>query len=555
MKTLLLILGVIIFSSEYVFAQRVDQDNSNTEKMGSLVVIPKGQTRPVPYEAAAILDTGYYRNFYKLPCVNDNIETRTEFNRSYGCHALPWLEMIKDISPVLHTELIKAATTTHFRIVSNYILWENKPYPKGELDYKKYEKAAYFNGEIILSTPVMDRIGPLSNVLTAEENQGYIIIHELINAAYPTSDVAWKLSLGEIFLQNKIFKQGREESLLRLTMINFRYLEKENNLETIANILQQIADLNKSDDFANFEPIYKYYLLPKDKTLKEAYENYMLNCNIKNKYDLYPCHYNFARSYQKWKRFVSDQNIHFFDINFIKHISSMLKINYYDFYDYDELDNSTPLEIVIEQEIQGETKNIYFTALERYYSDETHLSSLELASQFAQLTSRDQFFDLNRSLEKIFNSYRNQYLSINAAQVAKFSSDSEYERRVEFIRKNKEEIRDFLLNKFKIIFAHRGLDYERTLKLKDWLNGPKSACNDHDYEFYAPLPFDKDDKFFYMPDGNHNIPNDTIFIDDMDYHKKEKTYCIWGKTSKAKTDIHFSCEKLKNSIILLKNNK
>ena len=544
-----LLLGPITFNCEYIFAQKTDHEISNPH-MGSLVVIPKGQTRPVPYEAAAIMDTGSYRNFYKLPCINGNQETRAEFNRSYGCHALPWLELINDISPVLHTDLVNAANTTHFRIISNYILWENKAYPTGEIDYKKFEKAAFFNGEIILSTPVMDRIGPLSNVLTATENQGYVIVHELINAAYPEESVEWKLKLGEIFLQKKIFKQNREESLLRLTMMNSRYLAKEDNPETIANILQQISDLNDSNIFDDFEPIYKYYLHPKDKTLKEAYEQFMLTRSIKNIYELSRYHNNFSASYQKWKRFVKDQNIHYFDINFLKNLSSQLNLNYYDFYDFYEIDFSTTLSSVIEKEIQKETDPIYFKSLERFYADEANLSSLELAAQFAELTSRSPFFKLTEVLKKIFNFDRNKYLLSYSSEISKFPRYSESERRDQFIRAHGEEIKNFILAKFKIIFAHRGLDYDRTLKLKEWLYGDRPACDDNE-DFYAPLPFTKDDKFFNIR-GNSYIPNDTIFIKDMDFHKKKQTYTIWGKTSQEKIDIHFSCGKLKNSIILLK---
>ena len=187
--------------------------NSKGGGNGQLVVIPNGEVDPVPYEMAKSWDSGVYRNFYQLPNVNGNIERREKFNRMYGVHALKWMEILKSYAPKLHKDLEGAAKATKFRILSNYILWEHEPYPNGEVDYGTYEKAAFYNGEIIFSTLVMDKIGKLGNVLTKEENQGFVVIHELINAAYPFMKIEDKLRLGELIANIKILGWSKVQFL------------------------------------------------------------------------------------------------------------------------------------------------------------------------------------------------------------------------------------------------------------------------------------------------------------------------------------------------------
>lgn len=222
---------------------------------GQLVVIPHGHSKPVPYEAVRAWETGKYLNFYRLPNINGTVEPRVKFNKFYAVHALEWLSMTKNLSPILYSDLIRAAQNTSFRIVNDYIIWQESPYPDGELDYKKYEKAAFYNGEIILSTPVMDNVGPLNGALTKEQNQGFIVVHELINAAYPNLTVAQKLNIGEALIRARIFND---------TQVDFNY-----NLCTITPYFLTL--LPKADDFINLiDELIQYEKNPGNIT---AYKN------------------------------------------------------------------------------------------------------------------------------------------------------------------------------------------------------------------------------------------------------------------------------------------
>jgi hypothetical protein len=210
-----------------------------------LTVIPRGGSKPVPYEAVRAWETGKYLNFYRLPNVGGTVEPRSRFNRNYGVHALEWLSDIERLSKVLHGDLLRAAKTTTFRIVNDYITWKHEPYPDGEIDYKKYEKAAFYNGEIILSTPVMDRVGPLVSdqaiaLLTAEQNQGFVVIHELINAAYPDLPVASKLKIGEALIRSKIFHESAVDFAYQLGSIDLRFIRLLKSREEFTNLMEEL---------------------------------------------------------------------------------------------------------------------------------------------------------------------------------------------------------------------------------------------------------------------------------------------------------------------------
>jgi hypothetical protein len=220
------------------FAQNQNQTKSPSQPQ--LVVIPKGHTRPVPYEAVRAWETGKYLNFFRLPNVNATIEPRERFNRFYGVHALEWLKEIERLSPVLHQDLIRAARSSPFRIVNEYITWQHEPYPQGEIDYKSFEKAAFYNGEIIFSTPVMDRVGPLSTALSAEQNQGFIVVHELINAAYPQYPVPKKLKIGEALIRTKLLHQGPMDVAYELGSIDPYFIRLQGTEAEFMGLLDEL---------------------------------------------------------------------------------------------------------------------------------------------------------------------------------------------------------------------------------------------------------------------------------------------------------------------------
>lgn len=187
---------------------------------GQLVVVPTGAKAPVPYEVAKSWESGVYRNFSKLPGINGNIERRERFNRNYAVHAQAWMNILKEYSPKIHKDLEEAGKATMFRFLSNYILWKHEDYPEGEVDYKTFEKAAFFNGEIIISTMVMDRMGGIGGVISKQENQGFVLIHELINAAYPSMPIKKKLRLGELIANIKLLRWSKTEFNAELILEN-----------------------------------------------------------------------------------------------------------------------------------------------------------------------------------------------------------------------------------------------------------------------------------------------------------------------------------------------
>lgn len=279
MKALLLILCI---SASFTWAQE-------HHGSGALLVIPEGHRNPVPYETLLAVKKAKYRNFFNLPCVNGNREPRRHFDRDYACHAMEWLNEVKDIVPSLYERLVDVARKTHFEMINDFIKWEHIPYPDGELDYKKYEKAAYFKDSVILSTKVMDRVGPLADVLTAEENQGYILFHELINALLPNETVKYKLDLGEVFIQKKIFKLSKVETIIRLMLLDISFVKDIEDFDLREDILDEFIKINPHHSGMNF---LKYELWKirniyrTGKTFSDVYVDYLEKNPPKNTMDL-----------------------------------------------------------------------------------------------------------------------------------------------------------------------------------------------------------------------------------------------------------------------------
>jgi len=266
-----LILWITLLLSSLTFAENKDGGN------GQLVVIPKGQTKPVPYEAVRAWETGKYLNFYRLPNINGNIEPREKFNRHYGVYALEWLELIKKLSPILHRDLINAANNTSFRIVNELITWKHQPYPDGAVQYKSYQKAAFYNGEIIFSTPVMDKVGPLKDQLTSQQNQGFIVVHELINASYPEFSVDEKLKIGEAIIRAKIFNDSTVDFYYNLSTINPYFLSLLSDAESFEDLINELSHYeNNQENLIFYKKVKEYaknYAYTKSSISEVAAEN------------------------------------------------------------------------------------------------------------------------------------------------------------------------------------------------------------------------------------------------------------------------------------------
>lgn len=430
------------------------------ESRGSLVVVPKNHSKPIPFEAAEVWQTGSYRNFFKLPCVSEIKEPRSEFNRPYGCYAQKWLSVVKEISTVLYDHLIKAANTTHFKIISDYIRWEHIPYPDGEIDYKKYEKAAFYNGEIILSTPVMDRIGPLENVLTAEQNQGYVVIHELINAAYPDKSVEWKLNLGEVILQKVMFGQSKKEALLSLIVIDLNYISAETDQDFVRDVLLE-AKKYKGIDIQGFDIMYDYVLAPK-RSLRKGLETYLEDNNVFGYYGFSHWYGTFRNGYLKWATVLksySEEAKSFFDSDYIMYLSQKFKVELskfeyvYELYSWEMLGN------VVQPVIADQVSSAINKALDDYIESLSQKSSSEVTSSFLKISYPDMFNHTHSDALEFFE-------SLVSSDVKKIDPYFNVYRFVEREEKNIKQKFDVAFIK---VFEARDIDLKRTKEFYAWL--------------------------------------------------------------------------------------
>lgn len=287
-------------------AARADKIGGN----GQLVVVPKGHSRPVPYEVAVTWETGKYRNFERLPCMPGVVEPRPEFNRPYACHALKWLELVKAVSPKLHEELLQVARRTHFNLVDNEIFWQATEPKDGELDYKTYQKAAFYNDEIILSVPAMERIGPLGTdtvVLTREENQGLIVFQQLIHALYPYAEGSDKMDFAEVFVQKRMFQQSKEEALLHLALtkleqaLGSRHLLAEKDLDLLARVLSEFREV-RSDwggTIGRWLYVIEHQLKP-GLSFREGYLAHLERRKVKGNQEFTSAHDEYVKAVSPW---------------------------------------------------------------------------------------------------------------------------------------------------------------------------------------------------------------------------------------------------------------
>ena len=212
---------------------------------GQLVVIPKNHTKPVPYESIRAWESGNYLNFYRLPQILGNQEPREQFNRPYAIYAQDWMEFIKTANPKIYEDLIKSAKRTSFRFISDHIAWDRKLPNLETIDYKKFETAAYYNGEIILSLPVMDSIGQLDGKITKEQNQGFIVVKELLHASYPHFNELEISKIGESLIRARFFGDTADDLLYNLSSVNIKFLAYQNDKESFLFVIEELIKYEK----------------------------------------------------------------------------------------------------------------------------------------------------------------------------------------------------------------------------------------------------------------------------------------------------------------------
>ena len=189
----LFIISMLIILSTKSFAQS-DQEIAkqiqdlrmahigDVEGNGQLIVkLPDGSK--VAFEAAMDADTRRYSSFTKLP---DGNETNPIFNQDYKKSFLTWIDLIKNNSKDLADELLRLAKSSRFTYVNKELHFPTEKYPEDKLPIrypKKFVAATYFQDEIYISIPSMNKITKF-NGLTKKEMQGFVLIHEVINVKY-----------------------------------------------------------------------------------------------------------------------------------------------------------------------------------------------------------------------------------------------------------------------------------------------------------------------------------------------------------------------------------
>lgn len=146
---------------------------------GGLFVNVGGQWVPFD-EAVEHLEVRYFG-------VSDLLTTDKEF----GPHLNAWLKFFEKLSPDIHNSLLTLGESVEFRFINAELAWTIDQMPKSTIDFKSYRKAAIYrsrdgaNGVIWVSLPVMRDAGQInSSRLTATQNQGFLLFHELLNVRF-----------------------------------------------------------------------------------------------------------------------------------------------------------------------------------------------------------------------------------------------------------------------------------------------------------------------------------------------------------------------------------
>jgi hypothetical protein len=153
------------------------------DKAGNGQLLTEIDGQWVPVEAALVKDTRLYRGVEGLPTGTPGNEA-PQFNRDYGASLKKWLLVLEQYSPGQAEIFKRVGSQTDFVYVAKDLVFLPEEYPKLPVKYDNFRTAAiYFNQKIYISIPNMDAIGELDGI-SKKEHQGFVLLHELINAAY-----------------------------------------------------------------------------------------------------------------------------------------------------------------------------------------------------------------------------------------------------------------------------------------------------------------------------------------------------------------------------------
>jgi hypothetical protein len=157
---------------------------------GGLVVQINDQW--VPIEEAISYVSSIFEGLSELPTGQPSKIIPPKFNKDYGASLQLWVNFLATLSPTQAKELTDSGELVRFVYVNAPLVQKPTDLPDNNpIDFKAYRKAAVFvpsemdYGTVYVSIPVMEDMGSLGDDrLTVKQNQGFLLLHELINAHY-----------------------------------------------------------------------------------------------------------------------------------------------------------------------------------------------------------------------------------------------------------------------------------------------------------------------------------------------------------------------------------
>lgn len=179
---------IILLTLQVSFA-RGGQDS----KGGFLVeVVVDGKTQYVPVETAKVYDSATFVGVQELPGMDKRQTVDPRFDKPYGQHLAKWLDAVDKLNPQYGAMLRRTAKVARFVYIDRLLVEEPEKKPDDIMEYRKYKVAGKYTEPykgrprgIFISIPVMEDMGKLGkSSLNKEENQGFILLHELLNWTY-----------------------------------------------------------------------------------------------------------------------------------------------------------------------------------------------------------------------------------------------------------------------------------------------------------------------------------------------------------------------------------
>lgn len=188
---------------------------------GQLLVRVKKQW--VPVEAALSNHARVFRGIKSLPNGSPHNGIPSHLNKPYGKYLEQWLARAKKLSPGQAMAFERVGQMLDFVFVDSELALTTEEYPKLPIKYKKFLKAAVYKGNTVyVSIPIMEKIGEL-NGLSPQIHQGFVLLHELINAEYlrdgapiKIEDTMTRLRIGQLFLESRKKNRSKIEFMANM---------------------------------------------------------------------------------------------------------------------------------------------------------------------------------------------------------------------------------------------------------------------------------------------------------------------------------------------------